>query len=240
MRRLLLGTVVLVLVLGVAGIAYLYLSIDGIVARAIEREGSRVVGAPVSVGWVDLDIRQGVGTVHGLRVGNPEGFGGDAFAFDEIELEIATRSLREQPFRLSRVRIDDATVHLEIDEQGRTNLERLAQNTRERPARDPDAEPGEPRRIAIAKLDFGGGTLVVDRPGAPEPERLELLSFDESGIGGANGATGGEIAKLLTQTLVRQVAASTAAREVERMVERELGGAVGEAAGSIVKELLRD
>lgn len=66
-RRALAGVVGLSLALIVAGIAYLALSIDAIVARAIEREGTRVVGAPVRVDSVDIEISQGTGTVRRVR-----------------------------------------------------------------------------------------------------------------------------------------------------------------------------
>jgi hypothetical protein len=242
MRRLVFGALALAVVLAAGGIAYLWSSLDGIVERRIERDGTRMLGSEVSVGRVDLDLRRGTGRIHDLRVANPDGFEGDeAFAFERIELTMQPGSVRERPIRIEDVEIDDATIWLEIDAQGRSNLDRLVRNTRApKPPEPEDGPAGEPTRIAIARLDFLGGTLVLDPPGAGEPERLELLAFDKSQVGGARGATGGEIAKLLTQTLARQVAAVTAGREVERVIEREVGGRLGEAAGAVVEGLLRD
>lgn len=235
-RIVIVGAVVVVLLLA-GGLAYLLLSLDAIVERAIEREGTRAVGTAVRVGSVDIGLSEGTGTIRDLRVANPEGFGGgDVFRLEEIELDLDTRSLTARPFRLSRIRVEETTVRLAVDEKGRTNLDRIVRRTREAPAEEP--AQGEPTRLAIDRLSFTGGAVWLQRPGADEPERLGLPGFDRTGIGGAEGATGGEIARVVVEALARQVAASRAGREVKRAVEEELGGAAGEAAGSFVEKLL--
>lgn len=243
MRKLLLGTIVLVVALAAAVSLYLWLSLDGLVARVIRDEGTRVVGAPVSVGGVDLALRERSGTIRELRVASPDGFDVDeVFELGSIRLELGAQSPRERPVRLERVRVERTTVHVEVDESGRTNLDRIVEHARSAPARDPEPESGEATRIAIGRLQFAGGEILLTRPGVEEPERLELPPFEKAGVGGAQGATGGEIAKLVTQALARQVAASSAGSEVRRAVERQLGGALGdaagEAAGGFVRELL--
>lgn len=239
MRRIVVGGIALFLVLGIAVVVTLLTSLDAIVARAIETEGTRILGVPVRVGSVALELADGAGTIRGLRVANPEGFENrEAFALDEIELALDARSIQDPPLRLTHVRIGKTTVHLEVDERGRTNLDALTRRAEQPPASE--TAEAEPTRVAIERLDFAGGTVTLDRPGTDRSEQVELPAFSKTGIGGASGATGGEIARELTRALARQVATTAAGREAERAVGRSLGGRAGEAAGAVVRGLLRD
>jgi len=241
MRRIAFSAIALCVAAGLAITLYLMVSLDAIVEREIEREGARVLGAPVHVGSVDLRISEGTGRIRDLRVGNPKGFAGDeAIAFDEIFLEVVPGSIVEPPLRLAQVVVDRAEVHLEVDAQGRSNLDRIAAHARETPAKDGESSAkGEPTRIVIDELRFAGGSVLLDRPGA-DTARADLPGFERSDIGGSAGATGGEIVKVVAAALTRQVAATAAGNEVRRAVERELGGTAGEAAGSLVRGLLGD
>lgn len=227
-----------VLVLAIGGVVYLALSLDAYVARTIETRGSERLGVPVHVGGVDIDLRQASGTISDLRVENPEGFGsGETFSLESIGLQLDPGSLRQPPYRLKRVDVGDVTVRLEVDERGRSNLDQLV-----RRSSGDGGEPaeGESTRVMIDHLAFAGGTVLLERPGADEPERLELPPFERSGVGGQRGATGGEVAKVVTQALARQVAAVTAGREVQRALEDQIGEEAGRAAGSVVRGLLGD
>lgn len=229
-----------VVVLAIGGAVYLAMSLDALVARTIEDQGSARLGVPVRVGGVDIELRQAAGSISGLRVENPEGFGsGDSFALESIALQLDPGSLREPPYRLKRVEVGETTVHLKVDERGRSNLDQLVRRS------SGDAggsEPGdaEPARIAIDRLAFAGGTVLLERPGADAPERLDLPPFERSGVGGSRGATGGEIAKLVTQALARQVAAVAAGHQVQRALEDQIGEEAGRAAGGVIRDLLGD
>jgi uncharacterized protein involved in outer membrane biogenesis len=244
MGRLIVRILLVCIVLAVAGVLYLWNSLDALVARRIEQEGTRVLGAPVRVAGVDLSLREGTGRIRDLRVGNPEGFGDEeAFTLEEITIQVDLDSLTGSPVRLRRVDVETTAVNLEIDEVGRSNLDAIARHAREAPKDGGGEQPMEEqpeRRIAIERLHFAGGAVSILRPGIDEPDRVELPGFDRSDVGGAQGATGGEIANVFVQALTRQVAASAAGREVERAVKEKLGGAAGEAAGSVVRGLLGD
>lgn len=247
MKRITVGAIALTGVLLAGGAAYLLWSLDARVERAIEGVGSRIMGTRVSVDSVDIDLRSGTGTIRGLSVENPQGFSkADAIRLDEIELAIDTRSLRAQPFELSRVRIGESTVQLEVSEQGASNIGTLAQHIAREPAHSAD-EPasevqGQPRRFAIDRLSFAGGRILLLRPGAESPDRANLPELDLTRVGGEQGDTGGEIGKQIAWAFTRRVAAATAGHELGRFLEREIGGdagsAVGEAAGSLLRRIL--
>ena len=229
-----------VVVLALGAVVYLALSLDALVARKIEAQGSARLGVPVRVGGVDIELRQAAGTISDLRVANPEGFGsGETFALSAIALVLDAESLREPPYRLKRVEVGEATVHLKLDERGRSNLDHLVRRS-SGDTNSPEPGGAEPTRIAIDRLVFAGGTVLLERPGAEEPERLELPPFERSGVGGERGATGGEIAKVVTQALARQVAAVAAGQQVRRALEDQIGEEAGRAAGGVIRGLLGD
>ena len=46
--------------------------------NGIERYGTDVCGTKVTVGSVDISLKSGRGTIHDLRVANPDGFSHDS------------------------------------------------------------------------------------------------------------------------------------------------------------------
>ena len=225
----------------VAAGAYLLWSLDARVARAIEAEGARIVGTPVHVESVDIELAAGRGTIRGVRIANPEGFSSaDAISLAQIELVIDTRSLREQPFRITSVRVGDATVRFEIHEDGASNIERITRHVTHRSS-EPDDEPaagGEPTRLAIGEFAFAGGEILLERPNAEHPERVHLPDLALRDLGGARGASGGEIGEQIARAFTRRVIAATAGHQLGRVVEKELGEAAGGVAESILRGVL--
>src|SRR5262245_66584381 len=108
MKRFALAATAIGIVLLAGAAAYLLWSLDARVARAIEAQGTQIFGTPVRVDSVDIELAAGRGTIRGIRVANPEGYSsGDAIRLAAIELAIDARSLREQPFRVTHVRVGD-------------------------------------------------------------------------------------------------------------------------------------
>ena len=76
-RNLVVGVVIVLVAVG-AAIYYFVSSVDEIVARAIESNGSAVTGTTVSGSGVRISLRDAKGSIRGLRIANPDGFSGDA------------------------------------------------------------------------------------------------------------------------------------------------------------------
>lgn len=233
MRRWILGGLLILLILVGAGVAYLLLSLNAIVARTIESEGTRLLGVPVSVGSVDISLREGTGTVRGVRVGNPEGFPGDAFRLEEVHLALDVGSLGGGTIRLPEVRIASPEARVEFSDRGSSNVQRILEHVSDQPA-SPASGDAPPQTFQIDRLEFTGGKVELARPGQTKTDRLDLPAFEATGISGS----GGEIGKKVSQLLLRKVAAVAAGREAQRWVEKELGGAAGEAAGKVIRQLL--
>jgi len=241
MKRLVLIALALAIAGLVAASAYLIWSLDARVARAIEAQGTRIVGTRVRVDSVDIELAAGRGKIRGVRVANPDGYSeADAISLAEIELAIDARSIREQPFRITRVRVGDAVVNFELHDDGGSNIEQIARHiSRGSPGDEPKhPQSGEPRRFAVGEFAFAGGEILLARPGAEGAERVHMPDLELRALGGQRGATGGEIGEQIARAFTRRVVVATAGHQVGRAVEKELGGAAGDAAESILRHVL--
>jgi hypothetical protein len=241
MKRLALAAIAGGVVLVLGAVAYLMWSLDARVARAIEDQGSRILGTRVRVDSVEIELAAGKGTIRGVRVANPEGYSSDdAIRLEAIELAIDARSIGEQPFRVTRVRIGDSEVRFELRDDGGSNIEHFRRHLA-RGSDPPEPEPapaGEPRRFAIGEFALAGGEIFVVRPGVATPERVHLPGLELDGLGGKQGATGGEIGEQIARALTKRVLAATASHQIGRAVEKELGEAAGDAAESVLRHVL--
>jgi len=158
MRRLLLGTLAVLLLAFVGGAWWLYGNLDAIVARAIARYGSQMTGAKVSVERVQLRSTDGIGVVRGLVVGNPPGFHSQhALKVGVIEVAIDVRTITDPVVVVKRIVIDSPDV---IYEKGDTltNFDAIQQN--------------------IARSLAGGGSSPSEpSPGSSPPRKLIVEEF---------------------------------------------------------------
>lgn len=239
MKRILALTAVVVLLALGAAIAYLLTNLDAIVERAIETYGSQATGTRVSVGSVDIALREGRGSVRDVAIGNPEGFASDdAMVWEEVTVDIDTGSLRDQPYVLDAVVIAAPQVVFEVDDGGRANLrvlqDRLAKDGGD--AEQAPAEAEEPPRLRIRSFTFERG--VVEAHVADEDVRAELPPLTLRDLGGASGATGSELARALLRAYTQQVLKTVARRELDRRARRLIDEELGEGAAEGAKKLL--
>ena len=104
--RIALGLIAAVAVVVVAVLLYAAASLDRLVKQGIETYGSRIVGAPVRVGSVEISLSSGRGTLRELSISNPDGFSsGEALRLGEITLDIQLSSLTQEPLVIQEVKI---------------------------------------------------------------------------------------------------------------------------------------
>ncbi len=226
-------------------------SLDSIVAEAIERYGSEILGVPVRVASVELALTEGRGSIYGLRVGNPPGYAaGDAFRLAEVTLEIDAASVTESPVVLPQIRVIGPEVSLELDAKGGSNLQTLQRNVqRAAGSGAPDAEAegggggdaGEPVRLLIRRFVFEAGVLRGDAAALSgrEEDRFEaeLAELSLSDIGGAKGATPSEVGETVMRAFLRQSLKTAAASQARHQLEKRLGDVVGEKSGKLIDGL---
>jgi uncharacterized protein involved in outer membrane biogenesis len=229
----------LVLVAVVGGIVWLVTSLDGIVKRQIEQHGTRLAGTAVTVDGVDIDLTAGSGRIRGLRIANPEGFSdAPAIALQEIGLAIDLSSLAGEPLRIERIDVGAVDVRLELDERGRSNVDVLRRHAREASpqatAGEAGSESDEALRLAIGRLEFAGGRIVSQGVHTRGEQRsAEFPGLSLRGLGGAGGASPGEIGQQVLVAFTGRVVRSVA----EQQASDALGQAAGEAAGKVAEGL---
>lgn len=210
-------------------------SADLLVARAIEHYGSEALGTSVNVGAVKLDTRAGRGTIEGLRVAQPEGFGyGDAITVQEITLDIDAASLLGgDPYGVELVRVAMPRVFFVMKADYTNNLAVIQENVARRSAGEdpaPATRPGEEpeSRLRIDRLEFEGGRIAADMSEIGLGNaNASLPPVRANDLGGVAGAPPGEIAtaiaRLFVAHTVRTITASTVGRKLDQLLDEDSG-----------------
>jgi hypothetical protein len=180
--------------------------LDGLGRDMIEGYGSAATGAEVTADDVDLSWPSQIATVHGLRVGNPKGFGTDySFRFDLVEVAINTAMSTDDLVVIKRLFFDGARVISECGEDIGSNLNVMFSNVA-RYTRSTSSSQSEPLpfRFVIEEFKLTNGQLRVMDQEAGLDESAPIPGFTLTGIGSRNGgATIDEIKTQLFQQLLR-------------------------------------
>ncbi len=253
--RIALGLIAVAVIAVVGVLLYVGASLDSLVKRGIETYGSRMAGAPVRVGSVEISLSSGRGTLRELRVGNPEGFSdGDALRLAEITLDIQPSSLTREPLVIEEVKILAPEVNAEVSASGSTNIDVLRRNISaysgttsdvgSATGESPEAGDDIPLpRLRIDELTFADGKLAADTTAVGGDVRaLELPALRLSGLGGENGQPTDVIAKSVLDSYTRSIASAVAksltAGRAEKLIDENLGGELGEAAKGLLDRVL--
>ena len=150
------------------GIAY-YSSgkIDAYVKTAIEKYGSESLGTKVSVGEVNISLRQTTATITNLEIANPPGFD-DPIAFKAglIEITLNSKESKLDSVVIDRILLNSPMVYY-IKTKQTDNLstlqEQAARSTKDNQSSDKTGGPKdkdlEQPRILIKKFDIEGANL---------------------------------------------------------------------------------
>jgi hypothetical protein len=219
--------VALVVVIIVAGFFLLMSNLDSLIASAIEKHGSEVTQTSVGVSGVELSLREGKGSIKGLRIGNPEGFKeDDAFTLDDITLDIDIQSLRDDPIVIDEIRISAPVVYAEALETGVTNIDVLRKNVEKSTGSgggEGDSKKTE-KRLRIKKFIFEEGRIEVDATALGiEKRTLVLPEIRLSDIGGPNGAGPDEITRIVLVTVAKEAASELAESGIKESIRKKLG-----------------
>lgn len=247
MKRAAIATGVAIIVIVAIAIVYLLRNLDSLVADAIETYGSRATGTRVAVGSVEIHLRDGRGTIRGLRVANPEGFSEpNAFAWDEVTVDIDPASVTSPPYVVDEVRIVAPEVDFELNERGQANLrelqKRLQRGGEEAGAPSEPAEKGESGeapRLRIRSFTFERGRVDVHSEAVGGKEAsAELPPLRLTDVGGESGATPTEIGREVLEAYTAQILKTVARKELDRRVEEAIDEHLGDETGKAAKGLL--
>ena len=239
MKKILIGIAGLAVVAAIA----LYLlvgNLDKILKGAIEGVGTELLGVPVTVTSVNLDLKSGMGQISGISIANPPGYQAvNAFKLDNIRLGLDLSSLRSQPIVIRELNIQSPVVDLEVNEQGNSNMQTLLDNIKQNSAKTDEKaaeeqpsqeETGttEPVKLSFTKLAITGVTVNGVVPGQ-EPTQVVLPDIVRENVGGTEGLTPAQVGGVLIGDI--------AAQSLQAVVEKKLSEKMEEAAQGLLNDL---
>ena len=207
-------------------------SIDRVVQTALEHYGTRAFGTPVHVGAVTIRAREGLGTIEGLRIAQPEGFGeGDAVSFGEVSIAIDSSSLASaDPVVIEEVRIGAPRVAYVIDAERRSNLDAIQQSVNAGRASDGPAGSGDEGggRLLIRRLTVAQGRVEADLTALGIGRaQVDLPAMELRDVGGQDGASAGAVAAAFGRHFVAvtlaELASSSVGRRLDQLLDKSKG-----------------
>jgi hypothetical protein len=230
-----------VVAIGAGASLYAYLSLDAIVKRRIEKLGTSIAGADLTVDDVELSLREGSGRISGIRLENPPGFSDDAPALeiDEIAFRLEPASVAERPIVLDEVTIGPPRVNVIVDGSGQSNFGIIDQHARSGPAgaREVGRMP-----LVIGRLTLAPGSVNVTAPSfLPNVEAVPLERVVLSDLGSRDApVTAAEVAQQVERALVHHIALAVAKTELDRLVYQKLGGTARQVSDALFPRSLRE
>lgn len=200
-RNVVLSAVVVIALAAGGGAWWLYRSLDGLVKGAIEHWGTQIAGVAVRVDSVKIDVASGRGTIKGLWVGNPKGFGSPhALTLGELSLALDPSSITKDVVVVRELLIAAPDLVYERG-QGTDNLSAIQRNIDAWVAKNAGAakKDGPARKFILENVIVRDGKAHFgDKLSAPMPE-LHLRDVGRK----SNGATAGEAVKQVLGAMLR-------------------------------------
>ena len=265
-KRLLIGAVVLVIVIGGA-VFFLISSLDSLVVAGVEKFGSEITRTRVRLKEAKISITSGEGALRGLSIGNTSGFKTEyALRLGEISVSLDTATITQNPVVIKKIVIASPEVIYELGEGG-SNIDAIQRNVnaymakfKSAPAEQKKAGAGDGTKPIIENLYISGGKVNASA-GFLQGKTLGagLPDTHIKNIGkNQGGASPGEIAEKVTSSIRRQTtkaivplgldklagAAKAGIKGAAEMIEKGAKGALGglekgaKSAGDALKGLL--
>jgi uncharacterized protein involved in outer membrane biogenesis len=244
MKKLLLGIAVLLLIAIAGSVWWLYNSLDAQVASAIRQYGPEITGVAISLSGVKIAPVGGSAALRGLVVGNPDGFKTkQALSLGEISMRLDIGSLTTDVIRIKELALIKPEVTYEYATGG-SNLDVLQRNIErylsQQSGQQKKVENSEPRKKLIiehlyiknAQAHVSANALQGDAVSIPLPD-LHLKDIGKK----SNGATAGEAARQVLNTITQQVTQSVASLSVSTASKTLQKGV--EAATKTIKDLFK-
>lgn len=203
---------------------FAHTSLDSIIASAIRKYGSEVMGVSVKVSSVKLTASTGNLTIKGLSVDNPSGFKtDDAFVADEISVTIDAGTLTSDVIRIKQVVIKGPRIAYESNSRG-NNLITIQRNSdryvSEHFGKSGSAPSKPGKKLIIDEFQILNAGAEVNTPiTMSETLKTSIPDIRLHSIGkGSNGASPAVVVKYIMTALndvVGHVAGSIAANAVQ-------------------------
>jgi len=172
MKKFLLGAVALILLLLIGGVAYLYLSLNTLVKKAIETVGPAITRTDVTLVSANLSPLSGSGKLSGFVVGNPKGYSAPyALRLGSISLSVDKETLLKDPIVVNSIVIRDPQLAL-IGTPGGTNLQEIMRNIKSygaskeksappSPSASPSGKNSDSKKFVVKSVIISGAKVDV-------------------------------------------------------------------------------
>jgi hypothetical protein len=250
------------LVVIIVAVVFLVASnLDAIVKKSIEKYGSQATKTAVQVSSVKIKIKDGVGSIGGLRVSNPKGFSSPAaISLGNITIDIDTSTVTKDPVIIEKIHVSEPHLTYEINKSGKSNVDGLKSNLgsdRSGAKSSSETSSGKEKKIIIRDLVIEKGKVdVLVAALGNKANTTNLPTIHLKNLGGKGGSTPSEIALQIIRPLSNRVSKAAMntgiqqylgknAADVQKMLKKgamdKLGtsgkGLPGEAGGALKKLL---
>lgn len=212
MKKIILISVGVLVLLVVVGVAVLFARIDGIIKSTVEREGTSQLDLSTTLQDADLSIFGGSLTLDELAIANPEGYTAPImFELGQVNVGVSYGDLTDTPVRVKTISINSPRLVIERSGEGLANLAKI--NLRDLMENLDMGESEEPAtKLVIDQLNVTG-TEVVIRPNLegleqeyvvriPDVTLTEIGTADEAQNGAELGRVVSEVAMALARRAV--------------------------------------
>lgn len=238
MGKIITGIIVSIVVILAAIIGIFYFNLDKVIITAVEKYGSEVTQADVTLKEVDLDVTSGKGALRGLFVGNPSGFEEpSAFELGEISLVVNMSGTNDKLIHIEEIQIIAPQITYELNETT-NNLDALKKNIdafMKKEGLDGGSKEGESAqdedgpKIIIDKLVIKGGKVTVKAP-ITLNKKIEgnLPTIQMTNIGKkSGGASPEEVAAQILNKVTKSAMSVVTDLGIGKTLESLAGGAAG-------------
>src|SRR5688500_7526493 len=126
MKKIILISVGVVLLVVVVGVVVLLARIDGIIKSTVEREGTTQLDLATTLQDADLSIFGGSLTLNELAIANPEGYSSPVmFELGQVNVGVSYGDLTDEPVRVKTISINSPRLVIERSGEGLANLAKI-------------------------------------------------------------------------------------------------------------------
>ena len=225
MRVLKWVALVILLLLIVGGIV-LYINLNSIVRRTVERESAASLGVDTELQSANVSLFGGNVSLNNFKVGQPQGFSGaQLMSLGGVDVGVKVNELRQDPLRVNEITIRDPRLLIEMkgtDFNIKKFIDQLPTGE------DKPVEGEEPMELIINNLKVQGAEVIFrpdvqalsSLPGIGEQLKgikqeyvLKVPPLEMQNVGTGEGNQNGAEIKEIVTALVQQLAAKATESE---------------------------
>jgi hypothetical protein len=209
------------------------------IIAAIESYGEQATGTNVQLQDANISLTQSQGTLSGLTVASPPGFGTrPALAVDKILVDIDLGSLAGRVTTVNDVRITGATLN--VEQMGaRNNIKELLDRLERQDTGAAPKSSGPEQRIIIDHFKLSGGKITLTSDLFKGEQQVDLPDVVVDNVGRAAGGIGFSEAASQLLTPVLDAAQKAVEQKLKNAAAESVKGRAEEAAKKKLQDLLK-